>query len=99
MHEIELDRRGAIAIRIPSSDNQQEPLVSQDKKNDKNTPFLGSLLLSIAAAVLWPLCLENPVFSTKKLASLPGSTTEALQCVRLHQKAPDGACWQFKIPT
>ena len=87
-------------MRIPSSENQQEPLGSQDKKNGKNTPFSGSLLSSIDAAILWPLWLENAVFfHQKKLASLTGNTGEALQCVRLHQKAPERVCRQFKLTT
>ena len=55
--------------------------------------------MSIAAAVLWPLWLENPVFYTKKIASLTGNTWEALRCVRLNQKAPEGACRPFKVLT
>ena len=39
------------------------------------------------------------IFHKKNLASLTGNTGEALQCVRLHQKAPEGACWQFKLTT
>ena len=42
---------------------------------------------------------KSGIFSRKKLASLTGNTGEALQCVRLHQKAPEGACRQFKLPT
>ena len=55
--------------------------------------------MSIAAAVLWPLWLENPVLIQKKIASLTGNTWEALQCVRLNQKAPEGACRPFKVLT
>ena len=35
----------------------------------------------------------------KKLASPTGNTGEALQCVRLHQKAPESACRKFKLTT
>ena len=56
------NRRGASAIHIPSSENQQAPQVSQDKKNGKNKPFSVSPLSLIAAAVLWLLWLKNPVF-------------------------------------
>ena len=53
-----------------------------------------------AAAVLWPLCLKNVVFfKRKKLASITGNTWEALQCIRLHQKAPEDACRPFKVLT
>ena len=91
-------RRGASAIHIPSSDNQQAPLVIHDKKNGKNTLFSGSPLSSIAAAVLWPLWLKNPAFfHQKKSASPTGITSKALQCVRWHQKAPEGAFRKFKV--
>ena len=42
---------------------------------------------------------KSGIFSRKKLASLTGNTGESLQCVRLHQKAPEGACRQFKLTT
>ena len=38
-------------------------------------------------------------FNAKKIASLTGNTWEAIQYVRLHQKAPEGACSPFKVLT
>ena len=42
---------------------------------------------------------KSGFFLAKKLASLIGNTWEALQRVRLHQKAPEGACRPFKVLT
>ena len=42
---------------------------------------------------------KSGVFHEKKIASLTGNTGEALQCVRLHQKAREGACRQFNLTT
>ena len=74
-------------IHIPSSGNQKTPQVSQDKKNGEDTPFLGSPLSSIAAAVLWPLWLEKIVFVLRKTISLvvsrgcvPSVQSAALKC-------------------
>ena len=86
-------------MHIPPYDNQQVPQVNQDKKNGKNTPLLGSPVSSIAAADLWPLWLENPFVFTQKKSSLTGNTWEDLQWIRLHQKAPEGACFSFKVLT
>ena len=46
------------------------------------------------AAVAW-----KTVFLTQKKASLTRNTWEALQCVRLNQKAPEGVCRLFKVLT
>ena len=72
-------------------------IFSNEIRRTLRKKILGSPLSSIAAAVLWPLWLENPVFFTKKIASLTGNTCEALQCVILHQKDPEGACRKFKV--
>ena len=37
------------------------------------------------------------IFFTKKIALLTGNTCEALQCVRYHQTAPEGAYRPFKV--
>ena len=42
---------------------------------------------------------KSGIFSQKKIALLTGNTGEALQCVRLRQKALEGACRQFKLTT
>ena len=43
---------------------------------------------------------KSGIFSRfKKIASLTGNTWEALQCVRLYQKAPESACLTFKVLT
>ena len=94
------DRHGASVMHISPTDNQQAPQLSQDKKNGKNTPFLGLPVSSIDAAVLWLLWIENPCFlDMKTLASLTGDIWEALQCIILHQRYPDGACRLFKVLT
>ena len=42
---------------------------------------------------------KSGIFSRKKLVLLIGNTGEAVQCIRLHQKAPESACRQFKLTT
>ena len=42
---------------------------------------------------------KSVLVSGKKIELLIGNTSEALQCVILHQKAPKGACRPFKVLT
>ena len=39
----------------------------------------------------------KPILFLRKKASLTGNTLEALQCVRLYQKAPDGEFRPLKV--
>ena len=52
----------------PPPDNQQAPQVSQYNKNVNNTLSLYLSYLSISAAVLWPLLIENPVLLAKNIS-------------------------------
>ena len=42
---------------------------------------------------------KSVFFHAKQLASLTGNTWEALKCVRLYQKAPEGVLRPFKVLT
>ena len=42
---------------------------------------------------------KSVFFYTHTKSLLIGNTWESLQCVRMHQKAPEGACCLFKVLT